>query len=374
MSFRIPSRSYRFDEFIDLVLAQELPSFARFKVGCYLTRWSSWEEKAPSLEMILEKNGIRVEDLGEIKRLVASYRDRITKDTVTAVFYAYLSPETKLLICITDEKAEAFEETLDNVSRYSTGFYHMFIGNSTFNYISHKIVEMDPQNQCTYFSARYLPSLMKKSEFRPDRRRTLVYYAPDGDGLEALKELRQFYGVLPRVMRFRLIDLGIFEIKSTGLFTLWSEGGTLEARKKLLDLASMTLENVLKIRKIIETSEYKLVPVKTDERIFEVPRLTPWIINFSKSLNDEQIGLLFEILDAEDFTLFNYGKATENSFRVNGMVIDRNKHNLFTIDISNRQIIVAPYGEMVFDSFLRFYQMVVERLDPESEIKEFEEN
>jgi hypothetical protein len=372
MPFEIPKRQYTFEEFKYIIQSMRLPPNARFKIACYFTWYKSWEGGEESLERVLSKKKIQVEDFGEIKRLRTSYKPKDFDKPVEIEFYAYLYPDTKLLICMTDAETEGIEKTLDRIARDTIGFSFFFINTSTFDYISKEITEKDKDNCCIYFSARYLDSYKNASEIRPSVGRTIQYYGMDG--LEAVKELRTSYGVLPTIMRFKIVDIGAFDVKYTGLFTIDSSIDDKMAREEALSLVNETLNYVLRQKRIIESSGYWLIPVKTEKKTFEVPRVIPWIINFSKPIEDEDRKLLSKILEKEGFTLYNSLDKTGGSFTLSGMVIDLSRFCLFTVDISNNQIIVAPYVEPIFDSFMNFYQAILEKYDADATIMEYREN
>jgi hypothetical protein len=73
----IPYGEYTFESFVDQLVAQEPPPFMRLKVACFLTDFSTWDqEKIVSLEKLLTSYGIRIERLGQIRRLLSTYIER----------------------------------------------------------------------------------------------------------------------------------------------------------------------------------------------------------------------------------------------------------------------------------------------------------
>jgi len=369
---KIPYREYTFESFVDQLLAQELPPFTRLKIACFLTDFSAWDqEKFFSLEKLLTSYGIRIEKLGQIRRLLSTYIEKETGNEKLATFYAYLNPESKLLLCFTLERKWVIAQTIGQIAQTASGFYYFFIGPKTFELLKKKILEEHPFAKCVYFTAKYRPEFARKSEVRPETKKTIMYHGEDG--LKALEELGSYYGVRPRVMHFRIPDIGTYEVKNDGCFTLWSTEDTgIRPKKLLLNLIDIAVKDVLISRRIIETSNFQLIPIKTERKTFEIPKLTPWIINFSQDLEFADSEALLRVLAGTGYTVFNYTQV-EGSLRLSGMVIDHNKNNIFTIDMGSREMIIAPRGKVSFDSFLRFYRVITENFDPEASCLELKE-
>ncbi len=322
----------------------------------------------PSLARIFRQRGFLVEPMGEVFRLSASYFDHNLRKRQVATFYVYLNPETKLLLCFTDEKTEAIDQTIGEVAETSVGIYFMFISPKVFDEIRLRITSDFPDSTCWYFSAKHVAQFARKGETRPFIDRTIIYFGDDA--LQTLQEIEQFYGASPRIMRYRVPDLGNFEVKSSGYFTLMNPINPRKAIEYLLNLVQLASLNVLRARKIIESSDFVLIPMQTEQKIFEVPKLIPWVIKFGKKLDFKDANYLMESLVANGFTLFNYVLA-EGSLRLNGLVIDEKKLKIFTVDIDDEKMIVAPREKISFDVFLRFFATLVDNFDPQAHVEEF---
>lgn len=368
---KIPTREYSIESFTDELMKVTLPPYRRLKVVCFMTSFSEWynPRKMINLEDIFQRYGVQIEKLGDIRRIQTRYFDSQLRDYKLAILYSYLDPSSKLLLFFTDEKTEAIEQTLGQIAETSTGFYYIFISSSTFEDFKHRILEIEPFAKCTYFSARYVPQLTRKPQVRPDIQKTIMYYG--NDALEALEELRQYYGVYPTLMRYHIPDRGNYEISSSGIFSLWAEESPPESKKLLLSLSNIAIEHILISRQIIESSNYELIPVKTEKKVFRIPRLTPWIIKFSREIEFADSDALVEVMTDNGFSLFNEVRV-KGSLRLNGMVIDDKKQTVFSIDTDDERINIAPIGELSFDSFMRFYKTILENFDPNASCAKFE--
>jgi len=110
--------------------------------------------------------------------------------------------------------------------------------------------------------------------------------------------------------------------------------------------------------------------VKTEKKVFRIPKLTPWIIKFSRKIEFADSDALVEVMTDNSFSLFNEVRV-KGSLRLNGLVIDDKKKTIFSIDTDDERINIAPIGELSFDSFMRFYKTILENFDPNASCVRF---
>jgi len=366
---KIPFQEYTFASFVNKILEMDFPIQARLKVACFFTQFDRWGTNSTfSLWALFNSRGFHIDQMGDIHVLSKLYFDTALRQKKMATFYAYLNSESRLLLLFTDEKSEAIDQTVEEMAETTSGIYCMFTGPRTLQDIRSKIVESYPSSVCFYFTAKHFSQFARKGETRPHIERTIVYYGDDA--LKALEEMQQYYGVSPRIMRYRIPDVGNYEIKSTGCFTLLKTEDPIPAKQLLLRLVDWTSVLVLRSRQIIERSDFILIPLKTEEKMFEIPKLIPWTVKFSKALDYSDAESLVESMVSEGYTLFNY-VMPKGSFRLNGMVLDEKKGNVFTIDVDSNRMIIAPKDKISFDAFLRFFATIVENFDPQATVEEF---
>jgi hypothetical protein len=218
-----------------------------------------------------------------------------------------------------------------------------------------------------YFSARRSKQLIFKSEKRPEYERSIEYRGLDGE--DVLEELKPLYGVTPRSIHFEIPNYAIYKIHVKGHFSITR--GSAKARRYLLKIVDFALEDALSTRKTIESSSFKQLPIETQRKVLLFPKLKPWQIKFSSSVDYDEGNALVDILKANGFDVFNQ-VLEKGSLTLNGLITDRLKDIIFTIDANSNRLIVAPLHQISFDSFLRFYQVVIENFDPSAECTVFE--
>jgi len=370
---KIPYRQYLIEDFLEILFKIEIESYNRLKLACFLTKFRSWKEerKTYDLERILKNRGIEIENNGQIQILHGHYWDQQLGKEKPAIFYTYLDSNTGLLFCFTDEKSEAIEEILGkNIADVVEGFYYLFIRPNTFDLLSKKIYEENPTFYCNYFTATHSPEFRLKGATRPNIQRTIQYNGDDA--ISVLDEVKQFYGMIPTAIRYVLPGLGSYQVKNTGIFML-SGSNSEEGRRYLLHIADIVLNDVLILKKITDSVEYHAIPVKTDERTFAVPKMTPIKISFSRKVEFDDAEFLVQSLINNGYAIFNH-VIQKGSLIMSGMLTDSSKNNIFTFDVNSERILIAPLGEPTFDGLLRLVHTINEKFDSNAVCEVLEES
>lgn len=367
---RISENEHTFESFINELVETGIEAGERLRVICYIAHEGDWQTESvsiPSLSSLLTSNGVEIRNLGDVKKLVAHYRDAETGRLIAVVYFAFLHRETRLLMCFTNAAKFDVEQTLDKIVEKNPGLYYAFIGPSTFLKIETMLTDAHPGTFVRYFSAHRNRQFALRSEIRPEFERTIQYHGNDGKNV--LEELKHAYGVAPRSMHFEIPDFAIYEISNIGQLTIAK--GENNARRYLLEIVDFAMKDTLLTRKTIESADFKLIPIETHRKILLLPKLKPWRIKFGTPLDIKDGENLIEILKESQFDLFNHVLA-QGSLRLNGMVTDRLKNAIFTVDANAERMVIAPLQEVPFDSFLRFYQVIVENFDPKAVCEVFE--
>jgi len=370
MLFDLDPIPYTYQAFINNIISFELDSNKNFKVSCFLTEFSDWDEGTPSLREIFEKNGFRIQDFGEIK--LGLFENSILNfdKEIELAFYFYLDNRTKTLLAFTDLNSEYVKKIFVNIVNYESNIYTLFVGTSSFNNLIKNIKTKWDDSKCVFFIAKHKKTFVTKGEKRPNKDRTISYWATDGDGFDALNELKRSYGVLPTLMHYNVPDIGTIEVQNIGLFRVASETNKEESRLLLLRIIEIVVEDILRKKKILVESKYTLIPVETKYRTLNLPSIKPWQINLQDRIEDSTLDSIVELFNKEHFPIYNSVKYYGNSFNFSGMVADGKKNSLFSISLDNNSLLISPIENCKFDSFMRFYNVIVENIDPEADILE----
>jgi len=367
---RIRTGEYTFSSFLEELIKTEIQPGKHLRVACFITAFNEWESPHDpfSLKQLLGQNGVEVRELGEIRRLVGRYYNTRLRKNVRVELFAYLQPETSLLLCFTTANKEDVDGTIGRIADTFTGFYYVFISSKTFGMLEDFLFNRFRFIKITYFNAYRSSRFSFPSEIRPNFDRSIEYYGDDGR--KTLKEFKQFYGVLPKIIRFSVPDFAAYQVHNGGQFTLYGDGE--EQRRFMLKIIDVAMKDILLTRRVIETSSFELIPIETERRVFRFPKLTPWIIRFSRPVEYLKGEDVISVISGGNFSVFNHVFA-KGSLRLNGMVVDKTKPCIFTIDVNSERIVIAPFNEVSFDSFLRFYETIIEGFDPDAVCERFEQ-
>jgi hypothetical protein len=369
-NLKISERQHTYDSFINELIEYGLKENETLKIVCYTTNEGEWTNETlqvPSLIKTLSSNNIEIKDLGQIKKLTAHYFDYTVNQLKSVTYFSFLDSQKRLLLCFTNANSYDVQHTLDRVVERNPGFYYAFLGSPTMIKVERMLFDAHPDTIIKYFSARRSKQAIFKSEKRPEYERTMEYRGLDGE--KVLDELKYLYGVTPRSIHFEIPNYAIYKIHTSGQFSIAKGGG--KARRYLLKIVEFALEDALSTRKIIESSTFKQMPIETQRKVLLFPKLNPWQITFSSNVDFDEGKDLVEILKENDFDIFNH-VLEKGSLMLNGMITDRLKNVIFTIDANSNRLIVAPLHQISFDSFLRFYQVVIENFDPDAGCEIFE--
>lgn len=357
----IKEKSYTFNEFFNTVTKLEGYPPKALKIQCFLTVDDSWAppDSLVNLEYIFKKNGFEIKKLGEIRKLTRIYKDKETEQEFPIILFCYLRPETKLLtcFCFTDAPDIIVEKIIETIAD-EPGIYPLWIGPAGMEEIRETIFSRFPGSKITFFTAGREEDTKYWEEIRPEFRRSIMYWGHDG--AQALDEMKHYYGVLPRSIRYRIPGVGDFSISNKGWFTFRSSKIDF-----ILDVVNMASKIVIRTRETIEKSHLSLIPVQMEKKKIEVPALVPWVINFNKELKPDGGESLLNLLQTHKFSLCN-PILLHGSILLDATVIDEVKKSVFSINTSSTQMVIAPHHDTPFDSFIRFLQLIVENIDPEA--------
>lgn len=367
---RISRYEHTFHSFLEEIIDRGVEPGRWLRIACFIAPHSEWEppERLIQLTKILRTYGAEIEKYGEIRKIVMRYYNRQKAKTIRVELFSYLHPETRLLMCFTTANKEDVDETIGKIAEETTGIYPLFIRSTTFEKLENMIYEAFPSTNIPYFLAYRIREFSYRGEIRPNYDRTIEYNGLDGR--TTLKEFKQFYGVLPRIIWFNIPEFATYRIHSVGQFTVIGDGAS--PKKFLLEIIDFAVKDALLAREVVESASFELIPIRTEKKTFQFPKLTPWVIKFSSSIDYSKGEDLLTVLSNKNFNVFNHVLA-EGSLRFNGMLTDEKKHCMFTIDANSERMVIAPIDEVPFDSFLRFYQTIVENFDPNASCEIFSE-
>jgi len=371
---RIPENDYTFDTFVRYLLDNERKVFG----GGERKRWLKvylvhamrrWE---PLFHDLPQRK------LGEFLRISMQAKGLAR----TVEFYVHeWSPG--ILVFFTSSRREEYEKTLKRFIRSNRGITEMRIRRSLF--VTARNYLLDKHEAVVYsFISRRGPFSKARARLRPAFDRRLSYTGDDGK--EVLKEVLDFYGVLPDSVNFR-VGTDKLQITSGGLLLFRSVNE--RTVQIMTDLLKMLTEPQRIVREVSDSLERTTRTVRIGEVDIQIPVVVPGVITlqgpeldrnvierffrqedsdsvkYSLGPEPTEIAEFAEEPEAREFSFIDTS-IREGSFSFSATVVDDIKGTMFGVSGTSERMILVPMHRTIFESFVRFYELVVENLDEEA--------
>lgn len=328
---------------------------------------------------ILTQRGYTIEDFGAIQKISRTFttsgdapddtiieeeqeeeeEEEDNKNERLAEFYLYYDEETGVILFYTDQrKTKEIKYTVAKLLDGERGLHYLYIGPSLFRDIRKEIVRNENIAEITKFVADRLKESDYPCRIRPDVERTIQYYGDDG--IEALEEMEENYGVRPRNITFNVPNKAKFRITRKGIFSLGRGDLT-----TLFEYVELCIERALEIKEAYGESEFQMLAT-TDS--LSVPTSEPASIQLSGKLEYSEVDKVKSRMEEEGYLLVDSFQQ-EGSLYFSSKVMDTKKSNKFRIKASEKEIRVFPQEtDENLGSFLRFHEFVQSNIDPDASV------
>ncbi|MFV9676967.1 MAG: hypothetical protein ACNYVW_04870, partial [Methanosarcinales archaeon] len=236
--------------------------------------------------------------------------------------------------------------------------YYLFFKPILMKEIAEELIDRYENLEITAFTARRLPNSRFESQIRPNYERTISYWG--SDGREALQELEYQYGVLPSKFVVDIPETIKFKVDDEGIFTF--AVGDLNILFEILEKA------VNESRKTMEAyngSSFKVLPVKTARLSFKIPSSTPVSIKLQEIIEFHDMKE-FKTKLSREYTIVDF-IAKEGSLFLSSDVVSKSGFQ-FRIKADENHIRMFPAAEMNLSEFMRFYNFILQSIDPRAEL------
>lgn len=286
-----------------------------------------------------------------------------------------------LLLCFTGSTKEDYEKTLQRFAKENRGVSRAWIPPSVFDTLKNYMLDERGATMYRFISKRSRFSEVEAKIGRPEYNRRLSYSGEDSS--QVLKETQTMYGTLATSMDFRLDGNKIHLNKEGLIITRDVNPDTLELLRKLVDMAGHELATVRETSEKFKVSSQKIGEL--DHQI-TVPMITAGKITTPHAKFDvEKVKLLFgesrdepalgkgeeEISDFQFSFIDTYVSEDATSF--SATVVDDEKGTVFGMSANNGEMVLIPKHRTTFESFVRFYESIVEDFDVTASLATFSE-
>jgi hypothetical protein len=274
------------------------------------------------------------------------------------LYYAFFDDRNNIHLFLTvARKTDDIPNTLLDYMKRSGYISNLWITPKIMQELKDRLIEEHEDLLITYFSSKRSPNSEIPAQFRPDVTRGIQYRGDDGK--RTLEEMEFYYGVLPKILEIRLPNGVYFRIDNKGIITLFR--GSFGDVFKIIE---SIVGKLIKIKYAIEESSYTIHKVGINNQ-FSHAIQTPWSIVLPNGLKIKDIPNFCRSLrdDEWDFTLLDHMLLKESSY-FSARIIDNNNNSLFDIASTGNCMDVFPIEQTDISSCIRFYEFLVENVDP----------
>lgn len=290
---------------------------------------------------------------GDIEKFQMKYKESLTHTQRENTYY--MSEMEPGLACFyTSSTKEGYEKTMSKRIQRTRGMSEMWMKPETFDKVKDFVVDEYDATIKGFLSLSSFDE-EERARIRPNVDRRIHYRG--NDGLDAIKELRTWYGVLPISIDFK-IKGNVFQITNEGLFTFKSPNKqSFEIVKNVLELIR---SEQIKQKEIASTLRFE---TNVNGPNMEAGQIT---LPSNELISDSGEALMTHF--SKDFAFTDICFADE-SVDFSATVIDKHKGSVFDLSTSEKDMILIPRYEATYESFLNFYRHVVEVFDRRAEFQ-----
>ncbi|MCL4400612.1 hypothetical protein M1316_01385, partial [Candidatus Parvarchaeota archaeon] len=262
----------------------------KLNVVCVISDFLSVDD---DLGAILKHNNFTINKVKENYAIIKTKCfDSVLGKELDVIYHLKIFKEERLLLFLTTSKKDFIEKTLFSLIDKLNGFNHLFISPKAFTQIQEKIFADFPDTLIPFFSAYRRQHFKFPSKIRPEEQRTITYRGLDGR--ETLEELKQFYGILPRIVEFRIPDVIQFKLDYRGIFAF--EWGEIDYIDKIIAKIAAT---ILNSRKIAEGAKIQHLQIENKNKKLETLQIKKCVIRLSRKIEYEDVYEIIKTLGQE---------------------------------------------------------------------------
>lgn len=343
---------FTFESFLTRLKTHCLTTNEEIRILAYVTDLDPKE-----LFESMKRFGFMVSDLGDIVEVKTNYTKINDNLEIYSTYYYRYDFSKNLLLCFTSDTLEEARITMDKFVNQKYRISQLWIHPVEFNKISQKIIR---ENENTIINEFHVSRYRVDGEkvIRGDYLSRYFKYMGD-DGRYTLEEITRSYGVLPTSIQFIIPNVCKFRVTDMGRFTFVY--GNIDF---LFDIINDILTNVLTTKSIIDKAKIEFIPVNMGKREVRLPKLIPLDIVFSREIDYSEIEKLVNNMTGDVFSFEIFDMALiPGSIHLSGTIVDKNKNIAFSVTGNSNKVTLSPRKDTSFDSMLKFYEMITERVD-----------
>lgn len=318
---------------------------------------SNFNSLTEFIDSLVKRDFVIENDFGKLLYISKKLRDE------KIYYYTFFDDRNNVPLFLTvARKTDDIPETLLDYVKKSKDLSNLWIAPKAMNEIKDELVDKYPDLLITYFSAKRSPFTDIPAEFRPDVERGIQYRGDDGKS--TLDEMQYYYGVLPKILEIKLPNGVAFRIDNKGIITL-KHGDFSE----IFGIIENLIKKLITIKNKIKGSSYSIRKVGINKQ-FKNYIQTPWSITLPSKMEYDDVSYFCKAIQSEDweFTLID-DILMNGSMFFSARFIDNNNSSVFDITTTGSKIDVYPVDKADIGTSMKFYQFIIENIDPLAEVR-----
>ncbi|MFO7991622.1 MAG: hypothetical protein R6U61_04910 [Thermoplasmata archaeon] len=305
------------------------------------------------------KKSFQVNDQGEFLELFTTYEKYEQEKEVYV--YLFFTESLENIILFTLSSSDELYKTMGSLIESTEGIYNLWIPPSFLEIIQEKILDIRGSS-LTYFSyenyaseRRGLKRKKGEGEYRGD------------DARSKLEKWKKEDEITPTSFEFKIPPKTNIKINNTGEFILLNKKDIHVFPDNINffyeNLIKMSINEVSEINREIKTSTLDVIKTDTREKLEE----KQLHIQLKDPLDYEDGSTFLEQMKSSSFMPYNYTTA-EGSLIMEGNIVDKKNGGILSLSSNGERFLLIPKYNTKFDSLLRFFRFLIERVDPNAEI------
>ena len=219
MDLKINQDYYTHASFIAELQKRQVKNFS---VLYYYVNLEIYETNEEVLSIFTYRKDI-IENYGEIDKIsifLANKDDDLDNDLddEKIIVYSYLDKINSIVIIYTLANSDEIDGILNRRFKRAFGTYYIPINFTAFMKLTSYLTRNHPSLIIPFFVTVHYPTFKTEGIHRKETRRTINYWGEDG--LDTMKELKKYYGMLPKVIEYKIENYGTFLITNKNLSLL----------------------------------------------------------------------------------------------------------------------------------------------------------
>jgi hypothetical protein len=356
---KLPDKDWRYNEWVRYVIENRKEVFGS-KKGKWLKVYYV-HSNTTAKELLLSEERPRKQ--GHFTVIKMKYTQSVSGRSKTREYWMH-EKEPGLLMFFTASTKEGYEKTLRHKIRNRLGLHEMWIKPTSFERIQKYLVQQKKCGIAKFLADRKptdpLPQQVKEEAARHIQYRTDNY----DDGVIRLDEMKYTYGITPHSIEFvyngnkiQITDEGLFDMKTVS--------------KESFELMDEVIERIREEEKNMRLTAQGLHFVP------EVPHIgsKEGILETGRIMLERELDAEMAVHITKHFKKFVFvdTKIKAGSLVFSSTVVDKQKGSVFALSATEKNILLVPKYKPTFETFLVFYQDVVELIDANAKLGKLSE-